>query len=173
MAYTKDASTNKVNQAFNHASMRAALKAMKAHVIGGTEGTSVEGQTAGLAVASSGVTKFQIANAVTYTINGKVYSQAALNEILWPAALGTQGTASYRKYLIYAGTDALATTSGYVAGGNEAAASADAKLPDLPDDMCPLGYCEMHCDTAAWVAGTGTQGTWATWVDLESMPVDL
>jgi hypothetical protein len=166
-------SKNKVNDAFNHASMRAALKAMLAYVIpGGTAGTAITvGSLAGLAEGSS-VTKFKVANPVTYTINGLIYEQAALDEILWPAALGTQGTASYCKYLIYCGTGALATTSGMVARGNEAETAAAAKLPDLPDDSCALGYVFIQNLTTAWVAGTGTAGTWATYVDLVHMPVD-
>ena len=182
MAYAKfddqpksvDTSKHKINQAFNHASQRAALKAMKAYVIpGGTAGTvGTPGTLAGLAVASSGANKFQIANTVSYTINGLVYGQDALNEIEYPAALGTQGTATYCKYLVYCGTAALATTSGMVAKGNEAATLADAKLPDLPDDCCPLGYIIHAAPTTAWIAGTGTMGTFATYVDLLSMPVD-
>lgn len=168
-----DASKNKINSAFNHASQRAALKAMLARVIpGGTAGTvGIPGTLAGLAVASSGVNKFQIANSVSYTINGKVFGQAALNEILYPASLGTQGTGTYCKYLVYCGTGALATTSGMVAKGNEAATAAAAKLPDLPDDCCPLGYVFLQAPTTAWVAGTGTMGTFATYVDLVCMPV--
>jgi hypothetical protein len=124
------------------------------------------------------VTKFKIANPVKYTINGLIYGQAALDEILYPAALGTQGTATYCKYLVYCGTAALSTTSGTATGvgviakGNEAATAAAAKLPDLPDDCCPLGYIFLQNPTTAWVAGTGTMGTWATYVDLVCMPVD-
>ena len=169
-----DTSVNKVNSAFNHASQRAALKAMKAHIIpGGTAGTTrlIPGG-GGLAVASSGVAKFQIAYPIAYEINGLLYGQAALNEIVYPASLGTQGTATYCKYLIYCGTAALATTSGMVAKGNEAATAAAAKLPDLPDNCCPIGYIFLQAPTTAWVAGTGTMGTFATYVDLLSMPVD-
>lgn len=169
-----DTSKNKINQAFNHASQRAALKAMLCHIIpGGTAGTTrlIPTTLAGLVVGSS-ATKVQIANAFTYTINGKVYGQAALDEIVYPAALGTQGTATYCKYLIYCGTAALATTSGLIAKGNEAATAAAAKLPDLPDDCCPIGYVFLQAPTTAWIAGTGTMGTFATYVDLLCMPVD-
>jgi hypothetical protein len=169
-----DTSKNKIYGAFNHASQRAALKALMSYILpGGTAGTTrtLPGTLAGLAVGSS-VTKFKIANPFAYTINGLVYGQAALDEILWPASLGTQGTATYCKYLVYCGTAALATTSGLVAKGNEALTAAAAKLPDLPDNCCAVGYVFHQAPTTAWVAGTGTMGTFATYVDLLAMPAD-
>jgi hypothetical protein len=172
----RDKSTKKINQAFNHASQKAALKAMLSYVIpGGTAGTAITvGSLAGLDVGST-ATKFKLTNPVLYTINGSIYKQAALDEILYPAALGTQGTACICKYLVYCGVGALATTSGKVAKGNEGTAAGDCKLPDLPDNSCPLGYVTVTTTTAGYVAGTGTMGQGgisATYADLITMPVE-
>lgn len=181
MAYVKfddaptnvDLSSNKVNQAFNHASQRSALKAMLSYVIpGGTAGTGI--LTAGLAVGAT-ATNFKVTNNVRYAINGTPYLQAALDDILYPAALGTQGTSCICKYLIYCGTAALATTSGMVAKGNEGTAAADCKLPNLPDNSCPLGYVTVTTTTHGFVAGTGTMGVGgisAAYTDLIQMPVE-
>ena len=141
----------------------------------GTDGI-VASAGANLGTAATGV---QTQTSVFATINGTVYTIAALNNInLGTASLagenlatgkGTMGTNCCTKFLVYGGTDGIARVTG---PGNiiekkdyatAALAAAACKLPDLPDNCVALGSLLIQGPEAAGVnfsvGGCGTMGT--------------
>jgi hypothetical protein len=181
MAYTKfddpntkvDNSKEKVNGAFPKENMRRALQGISNRVLSGTAGSAnktaelADGSTCGILTAAP----------VNVVIDGIIYAAIAVDNMLMPA--GTQGSNTVAKYLVYVGTDGTAAITG---PGNVilktdystiALAEAAAKLPDLPDNTCALGYLLLHAPTASPVyrkqQTLGTGGT-TSYVNLQYMP---
>lgn len=185
---TPDASQNKITEAFKDKGMQRALKAMNARVIS-ANGTA--GNGAGLAAGTAGSSQAQVVNTLKYTIDGKAYSLDGTAYVNFPAfanptvvgviegTYATQVANSYCKYLISVGTDGTAASGSgglEVSQGNFATAAADAKLPDLPDGKCALGYVQIASGTGGFVSGTtGMNAAWLTvvYADLLTMPTDL
>jgi hypothetical protein len=187
MAYRKfddkplsvDDSARKASQAFKgNEAMARALQGIANRVIGHTAGTNAL-TMAGCGTGSTcGV---NIANTLVVSINGKQSTCIAQDNLEMPD--GTMGTNWVQKYLVCT----AAGTSGTVIGpGNSidkgdyttvALATAAAKLPDLPDGYCALGYLVLDAPaaTAVGAIGTGVLGTMgtATFYDLVCMPYDL
>jgi hypothetical protein len=181
MAYKKfddpnikgETSQRKVNQAFYDDTIRRALQGISNRVLCGTSGSA--NKTAILADGSTCGIKFTMP--LNVVIDGVIYAVAAQDNLAMPA--GTQGTNTVSKYLVYVGTSGTA----FIAGpGNEvlktdyatqALANAAAKLPDLPDNSCALGYLTFNANQGTACPRTqqvlGTQGTTA-YVDLVFMP---
>lgn len=166
--------------------IRRAFQGITNRVIGnGSGGTAGTGflALAGLALGTTAGVK--IGNAVTVVINGVQDSCIAQDNLYYPA--GTQGTNTVAKYLVCTATG----TSGTVVGpGNTilksdyasvALANAAAKLPDLPDGYCALGYVTLNAPAATplafgqsvgFVTGTGGTAGTATYTNLVCMPYD-
>lgn len=173
---TADAAVKKGYGNFPDAGARSVLQALANRVLGDSAGTN--GLTnAGLAEGTNAHT-IKTTYSVDYLINGAKYSLAAVDNVAIPGGLGTQGTACYVKYLVSVGTDGTAgSASGGIAitKGNEGAAAADAKLPDLPDGNCALGYFQILTTTFEYVAGStdnGSTGITDTYTNLYHMPYD-
>lgn len=173
---TKDASVRKVNQAFPREADRRSFQGTGNRVLGGSGTFGTAGMTlAGLAEGTNAHT-IKTTNSIDYTINGAKYSLAAVDNIAIPAGLGTQGTACYAKYLVSVGTDGTAASGAggiTITKGNEGAAAGDAKLPDLPDGNCAIGYFEILTTTFEYIAGStdnGSSGITDTYTDLVHMP---
>lgn len=189
MAYKKfddpdtkvDQSARKVYSTFDER-FRRAMQGISNRVVGSTAGTSLISKT--LAGCTYAATSAGLATTydVGVVINGKLTTCAATDDLFMPE--GTQGSGSVAKYLIYTTDGTSATVGG---PGNvitrsdydtEALAAAAAKLPDLPDGGCALGYVSLVAATnslsfsnaAGYVTGTGgTCGT-GTFYDLICMP---
>jgi hypothetical protein len=176
-------SRRKVYDAFPMAPIRRALQGITNRVIGGTNGTQGPLVVAGCALGTT--QGFKTANNVTCIINGVQSTCIAQDNLYMPK--GTQGTNTVAKYLICTG----AGTSGTIIGpGNVidkadyatvALANAAAKLPDLPDGYCALGYVTLNAPeatvlafarSAGYVVGTGGTAGTAAYVDLNCMPYD-
>ena len=169
----------KINDAFMTEAMRRGIQGITNRVIGGTNGTQGPLITAGIAAAgSAGV---QIANALTCVINGVKEAIVAQDNLALPS--GTQGKNTVAKYLVSVG----AGTSGTVSGpGNVidkgeyltiALATAAAKLPDLPDGHCAVGYVTVNAPTLTDIvfaddSALGTTGGTAAYQDLVCMPYE-
>ena len=158
--------------------VRLALQSISNRVIGGSNGTQGPLIVAGCGDGGTGGCK--IANALTVVINGVQNSVIAQDNLRMPA--GTQEKNTVAKYLISTGTG----TSGTVTGPGNVVSKADyttiapaeaaAKLPDLPDSHCALGYLTLNAPTLLDVvmnaaAFGGTQGT-SAYTDLVCMPYD-
>lgn len=179
-----NAAVRKMNDAFPKEEWRRALQGLTNRVIGGSNGTQGPLITAGCALGTTA--GFKIANALTVVIDG-VQSSVIAQDNLLPAE-GTMGTNTVAKYLICTSTG----TSGTVIGpGNiilksdyasTTLAAAAAKLPDLPDGYCALGYVTYNApeatapvfiNTGGFIMGTGGTAGTAAYVDLVCMPYDL
>ena len=186
MAYKKfDDASPKVDQsarkvyATPEEKFRRAFQGIANRVVGSTSGTASHLLQASLGTASTGAV--QITNTLVVLINGAYSTCIAQDNLNLPKY--TQAKNTVVKYLLSTGTG----TSGTVTGpGNEvskadyatvALANAAAKLPDLPDGNCALGYITVNApETLAVVnnaaglgAPAGTQGT-ATFTNLVCMP---
>ena len=165
---------------------RRAIQSVANRVVGltagGTAGTGMLA-LAGLVLGTTAGGK--IGNAVTVVINGVQSAVIAQDNLQYPA--GTQGTNTIAKYLVSTG----AGTSGTITGpGNivdkskyatTALAIAAAKLPDLPDGNCALGFITLSAPEATslafgpsigFVTGTGGTAGTATYTNLVCMPYD-
>jgi hypothetical protein len=178
-----DASADKVYPAFQKEAMRRALQGISNRVIGGTSGTQGPLVVAGCALGTTA--GFKTANDVTVIIDGVKSVAIAQDNLTMPT--GTMGTNTVAKFLICTGTG----TSGTILEGNVvdkgdyatvALAAAAAKLPDLPDGYCALGYVTLNAPTATalgwtpstgFITGTGGTAGTAAYVDLNCMPYDL
>ncbi|MBZ0158400.1 MAG: hypothetical protein K8I29_19555 [Alphaproteobacteria bacterium] len=147
----------KISDAAQHQPMRDVLKLILNRCFG----------AAGLAEGTNAAT-IKTANAVTYCINGKVYSKAGTDNIAITAA-AAQSAETFCKYLVSINAGGTVT----VTKGEEAATSAAALLPELPADSAPLGYFEIETAAATtYTAGTtdnGAAGITDTYVDLSSV----
>jgi len=179
-----DATGRRVFSAFPKEAARRALQGIANRVLGGTAGTGYKPVTATLADGGTGGIKTTYLVAVV--INGKVSSCPAQDNLKMPGAsadfTGTQGSNTVAKYLVSTSTG----TSGTISGpGNiinkadyatQALAEAAAKLPDLPDGHCPLGYAVFNTPAASdvVVASCGLLSTAGTvaYTDLICMPYD-
>jgi len=159
--------------------MRRALQGVANRVLGGTEGTSSSPVTAGCADGSTG--GIQIVNQIAVVIDGAQGTCIGQDNLKMTA--GTMASNSVAKFLVATGTG----TSGTVIGpGNvvskadyttAALAAAAAKLPDLPDGYCAIGYATFNTPTASAVVLSScgllsTAGT-VTYADLICMPYSL
>jgi len=189
MAYAKfddpnvkvDGSQMKAYGAFWLATQRRALQGISNRLINGTAGT----QTFLTAIvgAASGTGGISTTNAVTAVMDGAVYTIAAQAAVAITAT--TMGTNTVAKFLVYAGTNGSVFVSGpgnvvdkgdsVKAYASAAAAALDAKLPDLPDGYCALGWCQIQGPVASKVifpmTAIGTCGT-VTYGDLVCMPLN-
>jgi len=197
MAYRKfddadpkvDASAVKVFGAFPQEAIRRALQGIANRVLGSTAGT---GHIPTLATCAIGSTAgFKTTYDVGVVIDGVKTTVAAQNNLLF-SELGTMGTNTVAKFLLCTTDGASATCIGpgnVVDKGDYASATlaaAAAKLPDLPDGACALGYVTLQAPAATVliltdgastaaaklgyaIGGGSTAGT-ATYVQLVNMP---
>jgi hypothetical protein len=168
-----------INDAFRSTPTRRSLQGIANRVIGGSNGTQGQLITAGLADGSTG--GVQIVNALTVIINGVQSSVIAQNNLRMPS--GTMGTNTLAKFLVCTGTGTSGTVIGpgnvvdkgvFLSAADAATNASGAKLPDLPDGYCALGYLTLNAPAATVVtfnAGAlgGTNGT-STYQDLNCMP---
>jgi len=175
---TKDSSVRKVDQAFPRDADRRAFQAVANRVYGGVGTSGIVTQlTAQLAEGTNAHT-IKLTTGVYYTIDGAKYTVAAVDNVAIPTDPGTQGTACYAKYLVSVGTDGTAASGSggiTITKGSEGDTSAEAKLPDLPDQNCALGYFEILTTTFEYIAGStdnGSTGITDTYVDLVHMPFE-
>ena len=197
MAYKKfddpdakgDTSALKVYNAMWTEQFRRAVQSVANRVLGGTAGTGYAPTLAGC--AAGGTCGFLTANNVTVTING-VNSTCLLKDNMYFSAQSTMGTNTVAKFLICttAGTGPQIIGPGNIIHKEDYAsatlAAAAAKIPDLVDGECALGYVTLDAPastvlrltaaatTAAAglgyvLGGGGTAGT-AAYVDLICMP---
>ena len=185
MAYKKfddpnskvDQSARKVYGAWPVEAMRRAIQGVSNRVLGGTAGTGYSPVTAGIAKGTIGAL---FANTVAVVINGVICTLAAQDNIRMP--YGTQGKNTVAKYLISTtGTSGtcIATGPGNVVSKADyatvALANAAAKLPDLPDGACALGYVQVNAPTLTDIVYAvssvfDTTGGTAAYTDLLCMP---
>ena len=171
-----DASVRKVYSTPAEA-FRRAIQSVANRVLGGTAGTGYSPVTAGLADGGTGGIK--ITNNVSVVINGVQGTCIGQDNLKIPAGDGTMASNSVTKYLVSTGTG----TSGTITAGNiinkadyatVALANAAAKLPDLPDGHCALGYAIFTTPDVNGVvpAGCGLLSTAGTvaYYDLVCMP---
>jgi hypothetical protein len=199
MAYRKfddadpkvDDSRAKVYGAFQNEAIRRAIQGVSNRVIGGTSGT--QGPLVVASCAIGGSAGFKVTNAVSVVRDGVVSAVAAQDNLLF-SKLGTLGTNTVAKFLICTtdGTSATCIGPGNVVSKSDYAsatlAAAAAKLPDLPDGACALGYVTLNAPAATVlvltdgattaaaklgyaIGGGSTAGT-AAYVDLKCMPLD-
>lgn len=172
---TVNQSARKVYDAFPVEAARRAFQGIANRVLGGTDGNALT--VCGLAEGTTAAS-IKTTNNIKHLINAIQYTLAAVDNVVIPA-LGTQGTACYVKYLVSVGTDGTAgSASGGIemTKGNEGTSAALAKLPDLPDGKCAIGYFQILTTTAVYVPGTtdnSSAGITDTYVDLNNMPYDL
>lgn len=161
---------------------RRALQSVANRVLGGTAGTGYSPTTATLANGGTGGIK--ITKNVSVVINGVQGTCLIQDNLKIPAWNTTMGSNSVIKYLVSTDNNA-AGTGGTISAGNVidkanyttvALANAAAKLPDLPDGNCALGYAIFTTPDANGVvpAGCGLLSTAGTvaYYDLICMPYD-
>jgi hypothetical protein len=157
-----------VFEAFPEEATRRALAGINNRVLGKTDGTFVSGV---LQAGTAGTPGIAVNNALSYTVDGKLYAGTASTNIPIPTSLGTQGTASWCKYLLSLGTAGTYT----ITKGNEATSgSAGALLPDLPDENCAIGYMVIKTAAVAYTAGytdPAANSSTVGYYDLMSMPI--
>lgn len=199
MAYKKfddpdskvDTSALKVYNAMWDTRMRRAIQGVANRVLGGTAGTGYAPTLAGCAIGGSA--GFKTTRNVTVVCNGAA-STCLLADNLFFSAQSTMGTNTVAKFLICttAGTGPQVIGPGNIIHKEDYAsatlAAAAAKIPDLVDGECALGYVTLHApastvlvltaaaSTAAAalgyaIGGGGTAGT-AAYVDVLCMPYD-
>ena len=171
-----DDSARDINDAFRIEAQRRALQGIANRVLGGTDGVSNAVVT--LAAGTTAGVKFTVP--VDVLINGVKVAVAAQDNILLPTYTQAANTAT--KYLVSVGADGTAA----VTGPGNVVSCADyssnalgivaAKLPDLPDGECAIGWFSVVAPYALEVVnnagaygGGGTQGT-AAYQDLFCMP---
>ncbi len=175
---TKDASVRKVNEAFPREADRRSFQGTGNRVLGGVGTSGIMTQVTATLAEGTNAHTIKTTTGIYYTINGSKYTLDAADNIAIPGGLGTQGTASYCKYLVSVGTDGTAASGDggiTITKGNEGTAAADAKLPDLPADNCAIGYFQILTTTFEYVAGStdnGSTGITDTYVDLVHMPFE-
>ena len=165
---------------------RRAIQGVANRVVGLTAGGTAG--TAALALAGLGLgttAGFKIGNAISVVINGEQSAVIAQDNLYLPA--GTMGTNTVAKYLVCtaAGTSGTVVGPGNVILKSDYAsatlAAAAAKLPDLPDGYCCLGFVTLqapaatalaHSRSAGFVLGTGGTAGTATYTNLACMPYD-
>jgi hypothetical protein len=175
-----DQSSRKVYGASQSEAIRRAIQGIANRVVGGTSGTGLfPNVTAGVAKGTIGAL---FANQVDVVINGVVKTLAAQDNIRMP--YGTQGKNTVAKYLISSnGTSGtvVATGPGNVVSKADyatiALANTAAKLPDLPDGHCALGYVQVNAPTLTDIVFAvssvfDTTGGTASYTDLLCMPYD-
>ena len=197
MAYKKfDAADTKVNQSqmkVYDASMveavRRAIQGIANRVLGNTAGTGYVPTLATCAIGST--CGFKTTYEVGVVRNGLV-TNVLVKDNMYFATQGTMGTNTVAKFLICstAGTGPQVIGPGNIVHKEDyttiTLATAAAKIPDLPDGECALGYVTLQApastvlvltssaQTAAAalgyaIGGGGTAGT-ATYVDVVCMP---
>jgi len=175
-----DQAGRKVYGAFPFEAIRRAVQGIANRVIGTTSGTASSSGYLKLAGCGTGGTGVAIANTVVVLINGQYSTCIAQDPLTLPD--GSQGSNTVAKYLICTSTGTSATCIGpgnVVDKGDYASATlaaAAAKLPDLPDGYCALGYVTLNAPAASAITyrghGTiGSQGT-TSFTDLVCMPYD-
>jgi len=199
MAYRKfddpdtkvDDSRAKVYGAFPNEAIRRAIQGVSNRVIGGTNGT--QGPLIDATCGIGGSAGFKVGSGVSVVRDGVVSAVAVTDNLLF-SKLGTMGTNTVAKFLICTtdGTSATCIGPGNVVSKSDYAsatlAAAAAKLPDLPDGACALGYVTLQAPAATVlvltdgattaaanlgyaIGGGSTAGT-ATYVDLVCMPLN-
>ena len=176
-----DPAARKVYGAFPQEAIRRAVQSVVNRVIGMSAGTESSSGYLHLAACGTGsTTGVKIGNTVVVLVNGAYSTCIAQDNMHLPD--GSQGSNTVAKYLICTSTGTSATCVG---PGNvidkadydtATLAGAAAKLPDLPDGYCALGYVTLNAPAAAAItnrgAGTiGSQGT-TSFTDLVHMPYD-
>lgn len=165
-----------------HEAMRRAIQGVVNRVLGGSNGTQGPLITAGIAIGSTH--GLNTTNAVTVSINGVQVAVGVLADVDMPAA-GTQAVNTTAKFLLSVGTAGTGLVSGPANIITDAdyttvaLAAAAAKLPDLPDGHCALGYVTYRSGSVARVwsaasvvdAASSTGGT-AAYTNLLHMPYE-
>jgi hypothetical protein len=120
--------------------------------------------------------------AFSYTVDGALVSGTANTNVAFTKALGTQGTASYCKYLIAGDQNGVIT----IIKGNESTAGTagtyygtvspvpGAFMPELPQQNCALGYIEIQTGALHFTSGVGgitTGVTSCNIYNLRCMPI--
>jgi hypothetical protein len=171
--------------------IRRALQGISNRVIGGSNGTQGPLITPGLATGATA--GFSVGNAVSVVRNGVISTVAAAANLLFPE-LGTLGKNKVTKFLVCTkdGTSGTIVGPGNIVDKGDYAsatlAAAAAKIPDLPDGACALGYVTLNAPAATalvltdgastaaaklgYVLGTGGTAGTATYVNLVCMPYD-
>lgn len=173
---TKDASVRKVDAAFPREADRRSFQAAGNRVLGGVGTSGIVTQLTAQLAEGTNVHTVKLTTGVYYTVNGVKYTIDAVDNVAIPGVLGTQGTACYCKYLVSVGTDGTAASGAggiTITKGCEGTAADDAKLPDLPDNNCAIGYFQILTTTFEYVAGStdnGSTGITDTYADLVHMP---
>jgi len=171
---------NKGMDATWHESFRRVVRSLNSRVLGGAGTWGTAGiDTAGLAAGTSGTKGIKVGSSIDYTIDGVVYSLAADNDIAIPASLGEQAEDTFCKYLVSVGTNGTAAASAggvTITKGNTVEDLADAKLPDLPEEQCAIGYFTVNTtggySYTAGVTSIDDANIAVTYADLVSMPMD-
>ena len=120
--------------------------------------------SAGLAIGTSSAAAVKIANTVTYSIGGVIYTKTTAEIAFTDTTVQADGTTKY--YLLSlnaAGTGLISTGT-----AND--------LPNPPADYCPIGYVKVVCDGAAFTPGTtllSASGITDTYVNITVLPLSL
>jgi hypothetical protein len=169
--------------------VRRALQGISNRVLGTTSGT---GHVPTLATCAIGTTCGFKTTVDVGIVRDGIVSTVAAQDNLYFEKQGTMGTNTVAKFLICSkdGTSATCIGPGNIIDkglhADATTAAAAAKIPDLPDGACALGYVTLQApaatvlvltDGAATAAaalgyaigGGGTAGT-AAYVDLVHMP---
>ena len=166
------AAKRSVFAAFMDEPMRRALAAINNRVVGSTP--------FGLQAGTSGTPGVALNSAISVIIDGKVYAGTASTNIPIPKSLGTQGTASWCKYLVSVGSDLTYT----ITKGNESTVGSagttsilgdGAYLPDLPEKSCAVGYFVIKTVAVAYTAGytdPAANSNVVGYYNLFSMPIN-
>lgn len=165
---------------------RRAIQSVANRVVGLTAGgTAGTGMLAVANLGLGGSAGVKINAAVTVVINGVQSAVIAQDNLQYPA--GTQGTNTVAKYLVSTGSGTSGTVTGpgnvvlKSAYATTALAIAAAKLPDLPDGNCALGFVTLSAPEATslafgqsigYITGTGGTAGTATYTNLVCMPYD-
>ncbi len=176
-----DQAARKVYGAFPQEAVRRALQGIANRVIGTTAGTaSSSGYLLQAGCGTGSTAGVNVANTLVVLVNGAYSTCIAQDNLKLPD--GSQGSNTVAKYLICtkAGTSATCVGPGNVIDKGDydtaALAAVAAKLPDLPDGYCALGYVTLNAPAASAITyrghGTiGSQGT-TSFTDLVCMPYD-
>ena len=200
MSYKKfDDPDTKVNQsqmkvydAIPIESVRRALQGISNRVLGGTAGTGYVPVLAGCALG--GTCGFKTTYNVGVVRNGAV-GTALLADNMYFSEQGTMGSNTVAKFLICttAGTGPQIVGPGNIIDKGDYAsatlAAAAAKIPDLIDGECALGYVTLQAPTLTplvltgsamtaaaglgYIMGTGGTAGTATYVDVVCMPYNI
>jgi hypothetical protein len=121
-------------------------------------------EACGLTIGGT-ATKIKTAAAVDFTINGRIYTKAATDNITITAG-AVQPISTFCKYLV----SIIADGTVAVTKGNDGTTAALALVADLPADSAPLGWFQIATNgSTTFTAGTtslAAAGITDTYADL-------